>query len=136
MVVLRPAEVRFGSHVWHAVERVAIHRVGTRVVRETGNEGPETVFVDVTDRTVRARVWQALDQTTLDSPLPGDAGLVRIELGTGADGGRRQVRFDAVVESVTHQVSGSHATRVVSLIAVSDASDANPVSVVGSEGGL
>ncbi|MFK7884869.1 MAG: hypothetical protein AB8F26_11880 [Phycisphaerales bacterium] len=129
MVVLRPAEVRFGSDVWDAVERVAIDRVGTRVIREESDDGGGVVFVDVPERMVRAKVWQLLDQTTLDGPEPGEFEEVRIELGTGADEGSRLIRFDAVIESVTHQVSGSRATRVISLIAVSDQGDTDPVTM-------
>lgn len=133
MVVIRPSEVRFGSDVWDAVERVTVDRIGTRVIREESDDGGSVVFVDVPERMVRAKVWQAIDQTTLDGPLPGEMEEVRVELGTGADEGRRLLRFDAVVESVTHLMSGTGATRVVSLIAVSGAGDEDPVSVTAQD---
>lgn len=133
MIVMRPSEVGFGSDVWEDVERITIDRTGTRVVRGWGNGGSALVFADVGEYQVRARVWQALDRTTLDSPIPGDMGTVRIELDAGSDAGRRLVRFDGVVESVTHEVSGQRASRVLSLIAVSDEGDEDPIVVsVGS----
>lgn len=129
MVVIRPAQVTFGGEVWGAVDRVTIDRVGTRLVREWSDDGPHLVFADVAAQVVRARVTQALDQTTLTGPLPGELEELRVELAAGGDEGRRLVRFDAVVESVTHEVSGSRAVRTVSLIAVSDEGDEDPVRV-------
>lgn len=126
---MRPSEVAFGSDVWDGVERVAIDRSGARVIREWGSEGPALVFADVGEYQVRARVWQALDRTTLGGPIPGALAQVRIDLDAGSDAGRRRVRFDAVVESVTHEVSDYRAVRVISLIAVSDAGDEDPVVV-------
>lgn len=129
MIVMRPSEVRFGSDVWEGVERVAIDRLGTRVIREWGNGGSALVFADVGEYQVRARVWQALERTDLGGPIPGDMQIVRIELDTGSDAGRRQVRFEGVVESVSHEISEFRAARVVSLIAVSDAGDEDPVTI-------
>jgi len=129
MVVMRPSEVRFGSDVWEGVERVAIDRTGARVIRGWGAGGPALVFADVGSYQVRAQVWQALDRTTLGGPIPGELEGVRIDLDAGTDVGRRRVRFDAVVESVSHEVSGSRAVRVISLIAVSGAGDEDPVQV-------
>lgn len=129
MIVLRPKEVVFGGETWADVDRIAVDRTGTRVIREWGGEGSALVFADVGEYQVRARVWQALDRTMLDGPLPGELGLVRIELDSGTDVGRRQVRFDGVVESVTHEISEFRAVRVISLIAVSDEGDEDPVSV-------
>jgi len=129
VVILRPNQVAFGTAVWPRVERVTIDRLAARTVREWSDDGPNLVFADVPERLVRARVWQSLDQTTLGAPLPGALAEVRIELSPGADEGRRLVRFDAVVESVTHEVSQSRTVRVISLLAVSDAGDEDPITI-------
>ncbi len=129
MVVMRPREVVFGNAVWGGVERVAIDRSGTRVIREWGGGGAALVFADVGAYQVRARVWQSLDRTSLGGPPPGEMDELRIELDAGSDVGRRRVRFDAVVESVTHEVSDYRALRLISLIAVSEEGDEDPVVV-------
>lgn len=129
MIILRPDRVSFAGQDWAGVERLSIDRVGTRVVRAWSDDGPHAVFADVPEQAVRVRVTQAIDQTALTAPLPGDLGQLRVELGRGADEQRRLVRIDAVVESVTHEIAGRVAQRVVGLIAVSPSGGTDPVVV-------
>ena len=129
MVVMRPGQVTFDGATWEGVERVVIDRVATRVVKEWSDSGPYPVFVDVPEQMVRVRVRAMLDRSTLDAPVPGEFGQLRVELGAGSDVGRRLVRTDAVVESVSHEASGTRAVRVVSLIAVSGEGDEDPIGV-------
>ncbi len=127
MIMLRPDRVTFGSAAWPGVERLAVDRVGTRVVRAWTEGGPFPTFADVTEQTVRVRVVQSLDQTDLNAPAPGDRALLRAELSRGGDERRRLLRVDAVVESVTHEIGPRAATRTVTLTAVSDDADEDPV---------
>jgi hypothetical protein len=129
MIILRPDRVTFAGVNWNGVERLAIDRLGTRVVRGWSEDGPHATFVDVPEQTVRVRVALAADRTMLNSPRPGDLGQLRVELAGGGDEGRRLVRIDAVVESVTHDIAGSRAVRTVTLTAVSDEGDDDPVVV-------
>lgn len=129
MIILRPDRVSFAGSDWNGVERLAIDRVGSRMVRGWSEDGPHAVFVDVPEQTVRVRVTLAADRTMLTSPRPGDLGQLRVELSGGGDEGRRLVRIDAVVESVTHDIAGARAVRTITLTAVSDDGDDDPVLV-------
>lgn len=128
MHILRPNQVSFGSSTWADIERVAIDRVTTRAAREWSDEGPFLVFADAPEQLVRARVTQRLDRTTLSSPLPGEKAELRVELGA-TDAHRRLVRFQAVVESVTHDIAGARALRSITLLAVSYDGHDDPVTV-------
>lgn len=129
MLVLRPRAVSFAGAAWPGVERLAIDRLAARTVREWSGDGPYPTLVDVPEQFVRVRVVQALDASALASPRPGDLGTLRVEVSPGADEGRRLVRVACVVESVTHEVSGARAVRVVTLIAQSQDGDDDPVVV-------
>lgn len=129
MMILRPDRVTFAGTEWSGVERLAIERAASRVVRGWSEDGPHAVFVDVVEQTVRVRVTLAADRTMLTSPKPGDLGQLRVELSGGGDEGRRLVRIEAVVESVTHDIAGARAVRTVTLTAVSDDGDDDPVVV-------
>ena len=129
MIILRPNRVTFAGAEWAGVERLSIDRVGTRVVKAWADDGPHAVFVDVPEQLVRVHLTQTIDQTVLTSPRPGDRGQLRVEPAAGADEGRKLVRIESVVESVTCEITARGARRVIALIAVSDQGDEDPVVV-------
>jgi hypothetical protein len=128
MIIIRPDRVTFDGQEWPGVARLAVDRLAPGFVREYDESGPYPTFADAPEQLVRIRLTQAIDQTQLGSPRPGDLGQLRVELGA-ADEQRRLVRIDAVVESVTHDITPRAATRTVSLVAVSDAGDEDPVVI-------
>ncbi|MCA9302510.1 MAG: hypothetical protein KC996_00160 [Phycisphaerales bacterium] len=132
MVVLRPDLVRFGSNDWEGVQRVSFDRFGTRTIEEWGDEGAQLVFADVSRIRVKARVIQSFETTDLESPIPGEMEELRIEVSGGSDVDRKIVRADAVVESVSYAVGGSRSERTIILVCVSDAGDADPVTVTNA----
>ncbi len=132
MIILRPNLVTFAGTDWHAVERLAIDRVATKVVREWSEQGPYPTLVDVPEHLVRVRVVQNFDQTELTSPRPGDLGQLRAELARGGDEGRRVVRIDAVVESITHEIGPKQALRTITLIAQSSSGTTDPVQITSA----
>lgn len=129
MIILRPDLVTFAGAEWPGVERLSIDRVATRVVKAWSDDGPHAVFVDVPEQLVRVRITQPIDQTSLASPLPGNQGQLRIEPGRGADEGRKLIRIEAVIESVTHEITARTSQRTVSLIAVSPGPNDDPVLI-------
>jgi len=129
MLILRPNLVTFAGDAWPRVERLAIDRVGTKVIRDFSDDGPYPTLIDVPEHLVRVRVIQAFDTTDLASPKPGDLGQLRVELARGGDEGRRLIRIDCVVESVTHDLSARAATRTITLTAQSASGDADPVLI-------
>ncbi len=131
MLILRPNLVSFAGSEWPNIERLAIDRVGTKVVREWSDEGPYPTLVDVPEHLVRVRITQSFDTTNLSSPKPGDLGLLRVELARGGDEGRRLIRIDCVVESVTHDLSArpSATTRTITCTAQSATGGTDPVLI-------
>lgn len=123
-MILRPDVVRFGGVEWAGVERLVVERSAARTVRAWSDGGAHAVFVDVPEQAVRVRVVQAADRSLLVTPVPGEQGQLRAEVGGGGEEGRRLVRIEAVVESVSYEIGGRAATRVVTLVGVSsDGSD-------------
>ena len=129
MIILRPNTVTFAGTPWPRVERLAIDRVATKTVREWSEGGPYPTLVDVPEHLVRVRVVQAFDQTELASPRPGDLAQLRVELSRGGDEGRRLVRIECAVESVTHDIAPKHALRTITLTAQSAAGADDPVLI-------
>lgn len=129
MIVLRPDEVSFGSGVWAGVTRVTIDRLSARTLESWGEEGPALLFVDVDRQRVVIRVTQEIEGDDFEDPLPGEMDLFTLITGSGSDAQRRRVRATAVVESVLSKVSGFGATRTVTLIAVSEEGDQDPIEV-------
>lgn len=130
MIVLRPDEVRFGSSVWGGVTRVTIDRLSARTIDEWGEEGPGPLFVDVDRQRVVIRVTQEIEGDDFEDPSPGDMEQFTLVAGaSGSDAMRRRVRAMAVVESVLSKVSEFGATRTVTMIAVSEAGDEDPIEV-------
>ncbi|MCC5824020.1 MAG: hypothetical protein LAT64_13120 [Phycisphaerales bacterium] len=132
MIILRPNTVSFAGTDWPRVERLAIDRVAAKTVREWSEHGPYPTLVDVPEHLVRVRIVQAFDQTEMTSPRPGDLGQLRVELTRGGDEGRRLVRIDAVVESVTHDIGPKQALRTITLTAQSSAGSADPVLITNA----
>ncbi len=129
MVVLRPDQVRFGDDRWDGVTRISIDRFGMRVIEEWGDEGVYASFVDVARVRVKVRVVQEFEAGDLEGPMPGAMEELRIYVSSGTDAGRKIVRMDAVVESVSYSAGGSRSERVISLVCVSDDGIVDPVDV-------
>jgi hypothetical protein len=129
MVVLRPDRVRFGNAEWEGVRRVSFDRFATRAIEEWGDDGPQLVFADVSRVRVKARIVQEFETTDLESPMPGAMEELRIELSSGSDVGRKVLEAQAVVQSVSYAAGGSRSERTITLVCVSSAGDADPVSV-------
>jgi hypothetical protein len=131
MLLVRPAQLTFGTATWPHIDRVAIDRTA-KAVREWTDDGPHPVFVDCPEQLTRIRIVQTLDHTTLATPIPGDMAELRIDLAP-TDARRRRVRCTAVVESVTHDLAPSRATRTITLTAVSTDGDTDPLTITDTE---
>lgn len=132
MLVLNPARVTFDGKAWADVRSVSVSRSAQRTIVEHGEGGVFPVFVDVTEVRIGVEVVQALGEEDADALLPGEAGTLRFETRPGGgDANGRRVSVSCVVTGVSYEVSGGGANRRrVRLVAVSDAGDEDPVSVV------
>lgn len=131
MLLLNPRSVTFGSATWGGVTSVVIDRDGSRVIADQGDEGPYTVYADVSEQTVRVRVVQELAGDDLDDPIPGEQAALSFT--TAPNSGSQSattVSMTAVVTDVKYEI-GRRGTpsRSVSLIAVSSDGLTDPVVV-------
>ncbi|USN99749.1 MAG: hypothetical protein H6810_03560 [Phycisphaeraceae bacterium] len=131
MLFLHPRSVSFGSASWDGVVSVAIGRVAARSVVEFGDNGPHIVMADVPEQRVDVTVVQELAGDDLASSSPGDSGSLRFEAASNASGAaRKRVSMTAVVMSVKYLASGKGGSqRTVTLVAVADDGDEDPVTV-------
>jgi len=129
VIVLRPDEVKFEGSVWGGVVRVSIDRASSRTIEGYDETGAYATLVDVAKQRVTLRVTQEIEGEDLSSPIPGELGELVLIAGSGSEAGRKRVRCECVVESVSNKISDYGATRSITLIAQSDAGDEDPVQV-------
>jgi len=133
VLVLNPEKVSFAGQVWEAVESIAIDRLVHRLVQEWSDLGPHVVFCDVPEQRVRLVLVQKLDEGSIESPKPGDAGTLSFEAArSGSDAGRVVVSGDMVVGEVRHEVTRKGGVRSVVMWAVSSDGASDPISVGGA----
>lgn len=137
MLLLNPRMVRFGAEMWQDVSAVVIDRSAARQVVEWSDDGPHVVLADVPEQKVTVRVVQDVASDDVDAPTPGEQGELRFYTSpTAAEGGRRRVSTEAVVLSVTHELSlKKGAVRTVTLVAVSADGATDPISITDSDEG-
>lgn len=131
MLLLNPRSVTFGSATWDSVVAVMIDRDSVRFVEEWSDAGPHAVLADAPEQRVTIRVVQEVTRDDLGSPRPGEAGALSLcTAPTGADAGRRKLTAQAVVRSVSHEVSLKRgAVRTITLVAVSADGAADPIAI-------
>ncbi len=129
MIVLRPDRVVFDDDAWGGVVRVSLDRVSVRTVEGYDETGAYATLVDVSRQRVVVRVTQEIVGDDLGMPIPGALGELEFVAGSGSDSERRVVACDCVVESVQNKISDYGATRLITLVAQSDAGGDDPVRV-------
>ncbi|MFK7760041.1 MAG: hypothetical protein AB8C13_08845 [Phycisphaerales bacterium] len=131
MLVSRPAVVVFGGKKWESVSWIAIESSSVEFVEQWDDEGPNLMFADSTRKRTSVRVSQDIEGDSLDDPELGDEASFVIEVDRGNDADRKTISMSAVVQDVSYSFSGSRSTRLVKMVAVSNAGDIDPVSVIG-----
>jgi hypothetical protein len=129
MIVLRPDVVVFDGDSWGGVVRVSFDRVSSKTLEAYGELGPYPTLVDVVRQRVVIRVTQEIEGDDLASPVPGDAGELELVASAGSDVGRTRLRCPCVVESVVYRVSDYSATRSITLLAMAEDGDEDPVEI-------
>lgn len=137
MLVLNPQSVSLLGKTVDRVRRVAVHRLGGRVLVEWDGRGPFPVFVDVPEQRVELELVADLEHGSLDGPVPGETGTLRFFTSpTSGSGGRRKVEASVVVTAVHEEVEpGGKAQRRVKMLAVSSGGATDPIAVSGAEDG-
>ena len=139
MFVLNPERVKFGSAVWGNVVSVKIDSETVAPVEEWGESGPWCVLVDSPRRRVKIEVKQELHGVA-DGLAPatiGSEAQLRVHVSpTGSNAGRKRVKVQAVVVSVSHERRvGAAPVRTIELRGVSASGSADPVSIESAEVG-
>lgn len=130
MLVLDPTAVGFGGEAWSGVRSVAVDRAADGEQVAFGDDGPHVVFADAPRQRVTVRVVRRLDGGTLEGPRPGDEGELSFETAIGrTDGSRSRVSLVGVVTKVQHGVQRDGVEQSVTMVAVSTAGDADPVTI-------
>ena len=131
MLLLNPRHVRFGSLTLEDVFAVAIDRSAHRAVEDWPDTGPYASFADVPEQKVRIRIEQELSAGDLGPPAPGDRATLTLSASpTMCDASRRRLTADAVVLSVTYDLSLKRgAARTITLAALSPDGAADPITL-------
>lgn len=131
MLILNPDQVTFGGEPWPEVVTVSIDRAAEKAVLEWSDEGPHAVYGDVPEERMTIRVTRLVSVSEIDTPGPGALGELEFFTSIGtSDARRRRVRALGVIERVTYQfVQKSGATQVISMLAISQAGDASPLTI-------
>ena len=131
MLILHPREVTFLAVPWKQVTSIIIDRTAQRVLIEHADTGPFPVFADVPEQRITVRVTMDIGEDTLAAPGLGTLGTLEFATApTGPRVARHQVSMQAVVTSVTHEVSlRKGAVRTVELTVVAPAGNVDPVTV-------
>ena len=129
MIVIRPDTVRFGDEHWDNILRITIDRSAAQTIHAHDETGPYATLVDIPRQRITITVTQEIIAENLQSPIPSQLALLRINTGSGSDTGNKRIQCQCVVESVTNKVSDYGANRVISLLAQSDAADQDPIEI-------
>lgn len=130
MLLTNPAVVRFGTHVWEDVEMLAVDRQAERTVLEHDDFGPHAVFADVPEQSMRVRIVRRIARDDVNVPVPGDQEeVVFYTSPSGTDAGRKRLKATAVVLSVKHELTPTHARQTITLAAVSASGNADPLAI-------
>ncbi len=136
MLVLNPGGVKFGAETWEGVSALAVSRKATREVIAWGDGGPHATFADGAEQSVRVKVWQDVSRGDVGGPEPGEVGtLVFFTAGAAGDAGRTRASATAVVVSVSYELGGGRAERMIELVLVSPDGAADPITITDASGG-
>lgn len=128
MLILDPAEVKFGARTWGDVRSLAVDVEAPRVCEEWSDLGPWCVWADVPERRVRVLIERSFEGSELASPAVGEEGLLSFRAGAGPESAR-EFAARCVVVSVRHEVSQGRAWQRVSLVALSATGASAPIEV-------
>ena len=131
MLILEPDEVVIVGVRLSGVQSVSVSEEALEVVAEGGDGGPHLTFVDVPLRRVRVDIRQAVQEDDAFALSAGEEGNLKVRWSAGGRGGAvRGLNARGVIVSSQYTFdSGKAATRVVSVVCVSDDGSASPVVV-------
>ncbi|MFN7374690.1 MAG: hypothetical protein ACK54T_09160 [bacterium] len=131
MLILEPDEVVCVGVRLSGVQSVSVNEEALEVVAEGGDGGPHLTFVDVPLRRVRVDIRQSVPEGDAFAFSVGLEGALLVRWSAGGRGGAAGgINARGVVVSSQYTFdSGKGATRVVSVVCVSDDGSASPVVV-------